>query len=256
MMQSYKRILIIFLGTILNTAVFAANLPFTPVFSLTVGDAMAQPGTTQTITDTGPYTYNYIPNSSTDSQTRILGGAFIGVALPFAGVSPWSVQTGLAYYQIAPFTASGDLQQGYGPSSYDNYSYHYHISSQQLVEETKLLGDGYGRYHPYFLVDVGAAFNNVNDYQAVTSQTSADISPLYSGHHNTAFSYGAGLGLDVDVINHLRAGFGYRLADLGTANSGTGSKTYGSYYVGAFPYNLKQSHLYVQTIVAQLSYLL
>ena len=103
-------------------------------------------------------------------------------------------------------------------------------------------------WHPYITAGVGEAFNNAYAY-IETPIISSDV-PMtepFSSHSTKAFTYFAGLGLDVDVGEHLRAGAGYRFLDLGQASLGMTP-------LQDSTNTISHSHLHANEFLAQLTF--
>jgi opacity protein-like surface antigen len=128
-------------------------------------------------------------------------------------------------------------------------NYSYNIVSRQLLLETKLLATWQQRYYPYFSLGLGEAFNNAYGY-TISNPAYVALTPMYSAQRNHSFTYRVGFGMDVELIPHLRMGLGYRFSDLGKFNLGTALVKSAS--INAI---LKQTHLYTNEVLGQLSYL-
>lgn len=187
--------------------------------------------------------FTYTANRPTQTVGAFDG--FLGTEWTFH--PKWALQLGLGYNQAWNFRAKGSLLQGADTQSADQYSYHYDILTRQLLVESKLLYLYKERYHPYVLLGLGAAFNNTTDY-------STNVPPFltftrqYQNNTQTSFTYNVGAGIDVDILEHLRLGLGYRFADFGQVKLGNAS-------IDTTNVNgtLTQTHLYASEILAQLT---
>ena len=73
----------------------------------------------------------------------------------------------------------------------------------------------------------------------------------YSDNTESSFTYSLGLGVDMDITEHLRLGVGYRFADLGKVRLGD-AEINTTEVAGT----LSQDHLYANEILVQLSLVL
>jgi opacity protein-like surface antigen len=97
---------------------------------------------------------------------------------------------------------------------------------------------------------VGESFNKSNKYKTNVPPF-ITFTPVFSNHTTNSFSYKVGLGIDVDMSTDWRFGVGYRFTDFGKARLGNG-------VIDTVPTSshLSQSHLHVNEVVAQLTYLM
>lgn len=160
-------------------------------------------------------------------------------------------QLGVDYNQTSTFQDKGMLYQGV-PGAPSQYDYEYNINTRQVLLEGKLLYSNprFRGYHPYLTAGVGTAFNRAYHYQT-------DIPPFstftreYYNHSTRSLAYRLGVGVDIDLSKNLRLGFSYRFADLGTVR--LGSSTINDQSVDG---TLMQSNLYVNEVLAQLTFIL
>jgi opacity protein-like surface antigen len=191
-------------------------------------------------------TYAYQANHH--SQTRPLLGAFVGQE--YQSLSRFAVQFGLAYYQpSSAYSVKGLLAQGPSALTLTQLNYGYNVITREVLVEGKLLTNWRQRYYPYVSLGVGEAFNNVSGYQ-ISTPSLLTKTPLYSAARNHSFAYRLGIGMDVELIPHVRMGLGYRFSDLGKINLGTA-------LLNSLPINgiLKQTHLYTNELLGQMSYI-
>jgi opacity protein-like surface antigen len=242
-----KKLTFLMTISLISCSLFAAApLHLKPLISATGGImTTTQAGHSQTFPSIDSSTYTYVADHTQHLQS-LLGG-FAGAELH---LSPnWAWQFGLAYYQSLSFSTTGKLTQGADAQSSDHYTYNYNIISRQVLLENKILFNCHQIFHPYAMVGLGQSFNQVSSFQNSASPL-LSFSPKFKQRSNHAFSYTAGLGIDTDVYQNLRAGLAYRFASLGSANLGAGS-------IDTTPMNniFKQSHLYTHEILGQLTYL-
>ncbi|MCX7114602.1 MAG: outer membrane beta-barrel protein [Gammaproteobacteria bacterium] len=190
--------------------------------------------------------FDYVNQSS--SQTQGMFEVFLGGEhqLP----SGWIVQPGISYSQAGSYEAKGLLTQGLDLPSANQFGYNYWITTRQLMAQAKLMHACHERFYPYFLLGLGGSFNAVSNYQ--TTVPDALISTRqYANNTSGSFSYRVGAGVDVDVYSHTRVGVAYRFSDPAAVN--LGQATIGGVNV---PGTLSQSHLYVNEVMFQLTYLM
>lgn len=191
---------------------------FRPVLSLGAGPSYStNVGQSVTFPIQDPITDQYyIYTATNQSQSNLLLDAFLGAEWSYTPC--WAFQMGLDYNRVTEYP-KGTYIQGADVQSQDQWTYSYNIRSSQLLAEGKLLYQFNDIYHPYVLLGVGAVFNRAEAY-STNVPPFLTFTRMYAVHSSTSWSYAAGLGLDVDLTDHLRVGAGYRFADLGTAQLG------------------------------------
>ena len=236
-------------ATTMNNALSSNTHFWTPVLTLTAGSAFNID--TQASRDfpaqNGVLSFYHYDGEHTN-QTIALFGGFIGIEWFIH--SPWSMQTGLSYYQPSQaFHAKGRVTQGVDETSQNQYTYQFSVENHQLLFENKWLYSR-SKYHPYFSAGVGSAWNTMQDYHVNIQPVFTSFSPQFSNKTTASFSYALGFGMDVDVLKQIRLGIGYRFADLGQTSSGQGViDTVASSDV------LSQSHIYTQEVNVQITYI-
>jgi len=191
--------------------------------------------------------YNYDSSHATESHGYV--GGMLGAERRVN--KNWLMQLGLGYYQPSSFNASGHVTQGADSETANQYAYSYTIQSHQLLAEAKFLYNGCDSNlsHPYFTAGIGGAWNNSTDFSVNIVPQFTAFSNQFSNHSVGSFSYDLGLGMDVNFSQKTRLGFGYRFTDFGSASTGT-SKIDDVQTT----YALSQSHLYLNALIAQLSF--
>lgn len=219
----------------------------TPIVTLGGGvSGSSDVGHSQYFPATNPGTnefYQYSINHRFKSQ----GLGTIGVGAEWKLSQHWLAQTALEYAQTS-YLAKGVLTQGIDSDSQDAYDYQYKIISKQLMAEIKFLYDLGHSLHPYWLAGVGASFNHAYHFSTTVPPT-LTFTRQYANQSTTALSYTTGIGVDMDIAPQLRLGVGYRFSDLGKVSLGQAS-------IDGAPASgtLSQSHLYVNQLLAQLTY--
>ena len=221
-----------------------------PVISLGGGvSSSTHLGKHQTFPIINPITdeyYIYSPQSRT--QQKGLFEVFSGAEqLVF---SNWLLQGGIAYAQEGSYKIKGNLVQGADASSADQYTYKFNAVTRQVLAQAKLMRLWHDKFYPYFLLGLGASFNSASNF-------STSVPPFltftreYQNNQSSSFAYRAGIGIDVDIAQHVRLGVAYRFADLGGVSLGSASIDHIS-----VPGNLYQSNLYANEFIAQISFVM
>jgi opacity protein-like surface antigen len=179
-------------------------------------------------------------------QTKALYEGFLGIEKEF---NPhWIGQLGLEYNQTRHFIQRGTLMQGADVPSSDTYAYQYRVILRQALIEGKLFYRFKHHVYPYVLAGLGTSFNKAYNF-TTTVPHFLTFTREYSSDTSRSFTYAAGLGLDVDITCHLRAGISYRFTDAGRVK--LGNATINDISVSG---TFKQSHVYVNQLLAQLSW--
>lgn len=217
------------------------------VLSIGAGAAISSDiGKSKTFPIVNPITDEfYVYSAKSSNQIAGVFDGFIGAEWMFH--PQWALQMGPGYNQAWNFRAKGSYLQGADPESADQYSYHYNILTRQLLAEGKLLYHFKPCYHPYVLLGLGAAFNDASDY-GTNVPPFLTFTRQYKDNTQTSFTYTVGLGIDVDVLEHLRLGIGYRFSDFGQVK--LGNATIDTTSVNG---TLSQNHLYASEVLAQIT---
>lgn len=218
---------------------------YSPIITLSGGVAGAHIGRSQTLTMENDYTtYQYVATHS--STERFFFGIYTGAELT---LNPrFLLQMGVGFYEPGAFSsAKNTLIQGVDFSSSDLFSWRYKTKNKSLLIETKLLGAFGSPIHPFLSLGLGASFNQAHDYTA-NIPSFLTFTPKFTNHTQTNFTYAVGIGMDADMSKKLRLGVSYRFASLGQVNLGEGSID-----DKLFSGTLKQSNLYMHSLIAQLT---
>ena len=206
-------------------------------------------GRSQTFPIINPVTdeyYVYSPQSG--AQTKGLFEAFLGAEHPI--FSTWLLQGGIAYTQTGSDQINGSLVQGADALSADQYTYKFNAITRQILAQAKLMQPWHDKFYPYFLLGLGASFNSASNF-------STSVPPFltftreYQNNQSISFAYRVGVGIDVDISQHVRLGVAYRFVDLGSVNLGSASIDNVS-VLG----KLSQSNLYANEALIQLTYII
>lgn len=187
-----------------------------PVVTLSSGKASANIFSS-TIIHFTPYQNTYVGTNHFDSENDT--GLFIGVETSF--LEKWAWQIGLSYFVNNAFTAKGNVYQFSDPA-YNNLTYQYQIVSRRISVEGKLSHELHNVWHPYILASLGMATNRAYGYtEYPVTDFDVPMSMPFGNHTNKTFTFSLGLGVDVNLSEHIRIGAGYRFVDLGSAALGT-----------------------------------
>ncbi len=234
-----KRILLTCFLAAFPIVSFAA---FHPVVTVSSGFASANVYSSKWIMF-GSYPNSYIGSNHYDAETDL--GLFVGGETVF--LQNWAWQIGVSYFENSAFNENGNVYQFADPA-FNNLTYQYQIQSRRASIDTKISHAFREVWHPYVSASVGAAFNRAYAYTE-TPITSADV-PMtqpFGNHATRSLTYSAGLGVDVNITEHVRLGAGYRFVDLGNASLGvtplqTGTST------------ISSTHLHTNELLLQISY--
>lgn len=159
-------------------------------------------------------------NTYTGNQNyKLSGGLGLGFGLEREAHTNLLWQLGLAGYFNTAVQAQGMVWQ-FGLPDFENFRYSYQVQSSRIVAAGKLLGSYQQKYHPYVSGELGSAFNRASSYVEIPLiESQAPMSPFRNNTH-ASFSWGVGLGVDVDLRSNLRLGAGYQFSDLGRVTLG------------------------------------
>jgi opacity protein-like surface antigen len=189
--------------------------------------------------------FQYSPNHTTTTEPVL--DVFAGAEWKMT--PRWTLQLGLGYNQASPFEVNGSFQQGILPLlSQINYDYRYNIRLRQALVESKWAYLFKDRYRPYFFLGVGTAINTASNYLAYVPFP--NLTRQYKNNTEAHFSYSLGAGIDIDLVEKLRLGIGYRFSDVGKVALGA-ANIFGNEVAGT----LSQSHVYVNEVLMQFTFL-
>ena len=215
----------------INTVEEAGFHPFATVFGGPAWRQQSSGTSTFVVTDNEKFIYH--PQSN--SPTLGFGGVVAGLEHRLFYDNLY-VQLGAEYDNFSGTSFHGNSLAGVELNTTTLYRYQYHTSTQQVMGTAKFYSilkapKGINKnLYPYFSVGLGAAFNKANQFTTSTSETgSINLTPTYPSSSNTNFSYNLGIGVDMEVIEHLRFGLGYRYSNFGKVTLGQGLVTYNQY---------------------------
>lgn len=232
----------LFLACFLAFFPLVSSAAFYPIVTLSSGFARAQVHSSKWITF-GSYPNSYIGRNHYD--TEIDTGLFIGAETVFQ--QNWAWQIGANYFANHAFSEHGNVYEFADPE-FNNLTYQYKIRSQRISIATQISRAYCYIWHPYISASIGEAFNKAYSYKEypVTSTDVPMIQP-FANHSTQSFTYSAGFGVEVNVLEHLRLGVGYRFADLGNARLGVSP-------LQSDANTISNPHLYTNEVLAQISY--
>jgi opacity protein-like surface antigen len=187
----------------------------TPYIRLSSGLLLTQAGQHQTIDYSPAYWKTDVADK--DWVSQIYGGLSAGLRLPLQ--QGYEAEVGLGLYQTANIIQTGKVYQ-YSLPTFHNLNYEYQISHQRIMLEGKLSRVYANRYHPYMSAGLGLSCNRSDHYVENPTEAYAVADPAFAGHRQTGMAYAAGVGVDMDIVQHWRVGAGYEYAYLGTAKLG------------------------------------
>lgn len=200
-------------------------------------------------------TFTYY-NKNNSTSTGFIGG-FIGAEVPFSWLPHpgMRLQTGVEYNYFGSAHIAGVNTVGLEPALATVYQYNYQVQTQQVLGIIKLLATTYERFYPYGEVGLGAAFNKANRYRATTTDAGViNLTPYFIDQTNSQFSYSLGVGVDMQMMEKIRVGLGYRYSNFGTPSLGAGAVTYGSYSYPV-PFRLNNVRADANQLLARISYI-
>ncbi|MBV8803090.1 MAG: outer membrane beta-barrel protein [Gammaproteobacteria bacterium] len=226
------------------------NLPQTHlVVSAIGGYANMNTGDSQTYTGTDQQMFVY--NNPNNGGNQAVLGAFLGSEWHLPNPD-YFTQIGLGYNNFGSTTVSGSQLTGIEPATSTLYQYQYKMKSQQLLVINKWYMT-FHQFHPFVLAGIGAAFNHSYAFNISTLETgSINTTATYDSDTRTSFTYGVGLGCDVDLKQNLRFGLSYQFTDLGKSTFENGQVNVNTYHA-AVPFALNNSHAYVNQVLATIS---
>jgi opacity protein-like surface antigen len=214
-----------------------------PVVSISLGSDRATVYSTKTITFITPFQNSYMGTNHYDTEPVI--GLFLGGENNFLhGAWQW----GVSYFQSSSFEEDGNVNQFANPA-FNNFTYQYQIKSRRVSLEGKLSALFLQIWRPYLSASAGEALNYAYAYtETPLSSAAVPMSPSFAGHTTKSFTYSAGIGIDVEVAEHLRVGAGYRYLNLGNASLGVTPLQADNHTMG-------NSHIHANEFLAQLTYI-
>ncbi|MFA6302513.1 MAG: hypothetical protein WC627_05195 [Legionella sp.] len=258
-MMGFKGVFLGLAGCVLcNSSVIAGGMgaetydPYRMVGAVLGGYASVSAGISQSWTghEEGSFIYS---DTQKSNNAGFLGG-FLGFEhdLIYPG---YIIQLGAEYDYFSNATISGANYVGADWTSFTLYDYSYQFQTQQVLALAKLLGTTHQIYHPYIAVGLGAAFNQLNNFSAVTQESDPqNLAASFGDKTTTSFSFSLGLGLEADLYKNLRVGLGYRFSSFGAAGLGAGTVAACSSYSSETPFTLSVPNAFANQVLVQISY--
>lgn len=193
-------------------------------------------------------------NANNSNQGTGYGGVFVG----FENALPWYTlfyQLGAEYLYYGSVNVSGTQVVGVDPATSSSFSDQYQFQTQQLMASLRLLTTVYDRFHPYFSVSIGGAWNSLSQYSVIIpTQNGINVPAIFGNNTQSQFTYSLGAGIDTDLTERLRLALGYRFSDFGQASFGQGTVVFNNFNA-AVPFTLTNNHVQANAFFAQLSYI-
>lgn len=213
------------------------------VVTLSAGPAWYQPTGGQDIALQSDIIKSYV----TEGQSKVMAGGELFFALQYLICDPFYGQFGLTVGYTGNAKLGGDIWEDANPN-FNNFSYKYQVNHGRLGIKGKLLANLGYPVHPYLSGSIAVGFNHAFGY-SVTSKLFEEIpAPLFTSDTTTAFSYTAGIGLQMALNDCWKAALGYELTDFGKNQLGRApGQTLNA--------GIKFDHLYTNQLLFSLSYL-
>ncbi|MFI4919512.1 MAG: outer membrane protein [Legionellales bacterium] len=195
---------------------FIAHANIRPLMTASVGVDQTSIYRNTTILMLTPFTNTY--TGIHKSNTQAVGGLFLGAESKLSSL--WGWQYGIRYFQTHAFNVRGNVYQFSDPL-YNNLTYQYRIENRRVLAESKLLITVKTKYHPYVVGALGESFNRAYGYHELPiSSADAPMTQPFANTKTSVFSYSLGLGVDMELTQHVRLGLNYRWSQLGKASLG------------------------------------
>ena len=205
--------LVLFISSCITNA---APFSFKPLATLSFGLDATNSNLNQNVSLLPPFENIYVSNGR---DNEFVAGILLGFETNI--LTNLLAQLGISYFQSGDFSINGTVFQLADPAR-NNLNYHYSINSQRILADGKVLLLVKEKYYPFISIGIGEAINKSYNYTETPVNT--NNVPMFVGfanHTNHSFTYEAGAGIEVDVMQHIRWGFAYRFVNLGQAALGT-----------------------------------
>ncbi|KTD11736.1 Sporulation related domain protein [Legionella gratiana] len=124
-------------------------------------------------------------------------------------------------------TDVGNTIMQYSLPEFLNYNYDWKLSTLALTADTKLNLFHFSTFSPYVNGGLGVSFNEARSFnETALPGVTARISPAYSDHTLTQFTYHVGAGIDFSFIPNWLLSAGYEFESFGDFSSGKGQSTW------------------------------
>lgn len=149
---------------------------------------------------------------------------------------------------INHYTLSGRLQyvfegnvgnsiMQYSLPEFLNYSYDWKLSTLALTADTKLNLFNFSKFSPYVNGGLGVSFNEARAFnETAFPGITPRVSPAYTNHTLTQFTYHVGAGLDFSFAPNWLFSAGYEFESFGDFSSGNGQSTWAEESLGLGSY--------------------
>jgi opacity protein-like surface antigen len=218
-----------------------------PVISFSGGLGWNTPGKTQTLFLQEGFDNTYQNYSS--SQVLGFGELFFGVEHLF--FNEWNTALGFIVSGAGMPKVNGEIWQFSDPE-FSNFYYSYKLNQLRLGLRGKLIADQVtflSGVKPFFTGSLALARNHSFSYQNAPLIEEAVAPNPFKDNTVSSFSYSLGVGLEKNIATHFKFGISYEFFDWGSSSLGLASGQTTTTHLG-------MSHLYVNTLLFSLSYLI
>lgn len=173
---------------------------------------------TQIISLLPPFSDTYTGNQA----YKVSGGFGVGAGIEREVNANLLWQLGLAANFNSAVQAHGVIVLFNDPN-FDDFDYRYKVQSSRLVATGKLLGTYQQVFHPYVSGELGSAFNRSYGYTEIPRLATQPPKAPFKDNTLASFTWGVGVGVDMDISSNLRLGVGYQFSDFGRSCLGVSS---------------------------------
>lgn len=213
------------------------------VGTFSAGPVWESAGRTQTFYLTPDIEKTYVANQS--SSALFDGEVFLGAQKTLT--QTLQGQLGLAVGFTSNANLTGVIWDDADPQ-FDNLTYNYKIQHTHVAVKGKLLADAGFWLIPWVSGSLGVGFNNAHGFHDTPASSEAQLTPDFSSHTQTTFTYTVGVGVQKALNAHWQVGAGYEFADWGKSRLGRApEQTQNS--------GLALNHLYTNGVLFNLTYI-
>ncbi|MCX7117134.1 MAG: outer membrane beta-barrel protein [Legionellales bacterium] len=238
---SKKNIALIALSTLVSQTSLADTSRFVGSFSL--GPIWTKNIPSQTFFLAPDLEKTYTTGKS--STALFDGSVFLGLQTPNKG--PLSLQLGGEVLATSYSAFSGNIWDDGNPI-YNNFTYSYQIQHTHLAAKAKMLYAITDRILPWLSSSAGVGWNQANNFIDNPTNCNTVITPFFTNHTQTSFTYTVGTGVQYALNLHWQLGVGYEFADWGKSQLGKASDQISNNHSTI-------NHVYANGVLFNLTYL-
>ena len=216
----------IFVRSALITLGLLAGLPAFAIGwygGVTGGLGFTQVGASQQLTLNNTVSPNIVNEYSTDNTTQGVQSVGLDAGYDFTLSPRWQFGVGVEadYFNLG--TSEGVVHPMVNLSSnFDTLNYSYDGNSYVGLFTTQIQWTRTGLWQPFVMAGVGAAYNELADYQeTVPNGSTAQSAGSFGNHGESDFAYTLGVGAATNVNSHVDLAVWLRYVNLGDAELGT-----------------------------------